>query len=470
MDRLTPLATAFLDAEDADPRACLAIGSFAIFEGPAPDYDQFVSMVARRLMLVERCRQKLRTVPFNLAAPAWVDDPDVDLTWHVRSTALPEPGGPEEIGRLMSRVMAQRMDRSRPLWEYWLCTGLAGGRWGLLSKLHHSVADGISGTELYGAVLDATPDPAPLIVDDWQPAPPSDLEFAARAIGDLALKPVRQLRAGLRSARSPVQLARSAGRLGRGLLAFSGALSPLEPSSLTGELSGSRRYAWTSTDLADALAVGKQFGVSLNDVALAAVTGGFRRLLIARGEAPGQHTLRSLVPVSTRQPGAAIEQDNQVSLMLPYLPVEADNGLEQLRLVHERLAALRRSHEPEAGTGITSLAESSVFPAVALGLKVGWRLPQHQVATVTTNVPGPRRTLYCLGRRLVEILPYVPIADRLRTGIAIFSYDGLLTFGITADYDGVPDVQLLAVGIAASFDTLRSAAATAGASGKPGAR
>ena len=159
MDRLTPLSDAFLEAEREDSKASLAIGSFAVFAGPAPPFDEFVRAIEERLPLVPRYRQKLRTTPFDLAAPAWVDDSDFDLRWHIRNTALPAPGGPAEIGRLLSRVMTQRMDRSRPLWEYWFCEGLPDGRWGLLSKLHHSLADGISGTDLYRLVLDTSPDP-----------------------------------------------------------------------------------------------------------------------------------------------------------------------------------------------------------------------------------------------------------------------------------------------------------------------
>ena len=138
--------------------------------GPRPPFEEFVEHIAGRLPLIPRYRQKLRTVPLGLGAPEWVDDPDFDIRWHVRNTALPAPGGPDEIGRLMSRVMSQRMDRGRPLWEYWFCEGLAEGRWALLSKLHHSLADGVSGTDIYQLVLDPTPTPRPAVPDTWTPA------------------------------------------------------------------------------------------------------------------------------------------------------------------------------------------------------------------------------------------------------------------------------------------------------------
>ncbi|MGN6130751.1 MAG: wax ester/triacylglycerol synthase domain-containing protein, partial [Nocardioidaceae bacterium] len=189
MDRLTPLATAFLDAEDVDPKASLAIGSFAIFAGPAPTYDEFVSAIAGRLPLIPRYRQRLRRLPLDLAPPAWVDDPRFDIRWHIRGTALPRPGGPEEIGRFLSRVMTARMDRSRPLWEYWFVEGVGGGRWALLSKLHHCLVDGVSGTDIYRLVLDPTPTPGPAVPDAWTPAPPSTLAFGTAAVRDLAGSP-----------------------------------------------------------------------------------------------------------------------------------------------------------------------------------------------------------------------------------------------------------------------------------------
>src|ERR1035437_3420955 len=172
MERLTPLAAAFLDAEDEDTAASLAIGSLAVFQGPAPSFEEFVTTIEGRLPLVPRYRQKLRSVPWDLAPPAWVDAPDFDVRWHVRNTALPAPGGRTEIGQLMSRVMVQRMDRSRPLWECWFCEGLADGRWAVLSKVHHRMVDGVSATDLSRLILAAPPEPSPPVADDWLPAPP----------------------------------------------------------------------------------------------------------------------------------------------------------------------------------------------------------------------------------------------------------------------------------------------------------
>ena len=240
------------------------------------------------------------------------------------------------------------------------------------------------------------------------------------------------------------------------------ALRPVRSTSLTGPLEGSRRYTWTDISLGDVRIVRARYGVTVNDVALAAVTGGFRQLLLSRGEEPDAHALRSLVPVSTREPGAESIPDNRVSLMLPYLPVDLADPHERLQAVRERVRGLRARHEPEAGGSVTTAAEYGPFPPVSWGIRLGMRLPQRQVATVTTNVPGPRSTLYALGREVQEMLPYVPIADRVRIGVAMFSYRDTLTFGITGDYDTTPDLHVLADGISASMAELLAIAREAG--------
>jgi diacylglycerol O-acyltransferase len=210
--------------------------------------------------------------------------------------------------------------------------------------------------------------------------------------------------------------------------------------------------------LDDVGTVRRAFGGTVNDVALAAVTGAFRELLLARGEEPGPHSLRSLVPVSTRAAGEESVLGNRVSLLLPDLPVDVADPRERLAEVQRRVRMLTAAGEPAAGAVLTAAAEHAFYPLVALGTRLGLRLPQHQVATVTTNVPGPRTTLYGLGRELEEMLPYVPIADRVRVGVAMSSYRSALTFGVTADYRAVPDVDVLSGGISRALAELVQAA------------
>ena len=459
MDRLTPLAASFLDAEDVDATSSLAIGSFAIFEGPAPGLEEFLDMVRGRLPLVPLYRKRLHRTALDLAPPAWVDDSHFDLGWHVRRTTLPPPAGREEIGRLLSRVMATRMDRSRPLWECWFVDGLSEGRWALLSKVHHCMADGISGTDLYRLVLDPTRTPPAPPVDTWRPRPPDSVwTLGARAVRDLATAPAGAARTVAPVLEAPVTMARRAVRTARGLASLATAARPVDPTSLTGRLDGNRRYTWAEVDLEETRVARHALAVSVNDLALAAITGGFRELLMSRGEEPEAHAVRSLVPVSTRAPGDEGVTDNQVSLMLPYLPVDLADPLERLEEVHRRIRSLQGRHEPEAGGAVTGIAEHLPFMPVTWGVRLALRLPQRQVATVTTNVPGPRRTLYAMGRELQQMLPYVPIADRVRIGVAIFSYRDTLTFGITGDYDTAPDLGVLADGISSSMAELVAAA------------
>lgn len=459
MERLTPLATAFLDAEDEDPNASLAIGSITIFQGPTPPFDDFLHAIEGRLPLLPRYRQKLKTAPFDLGPPVWVDDPRFDVRWHIRNTALPAPGGREELGRLMSRVMSRRMDRNRPMWEYWFVEGLDDGRWALISKLHHSMVDGVAGTDIYRLILDFTPEPGHAVEDHWEPEPaPSALAMAAQNLGHLVGAPVAGARLLAGSLRHPGQLVRRVEQTARGMAALTRAATPAGPSSLVGPIGQTRRYTWTTVSLDDIRTVRQALDGTVNDVALSVISGGFRELLLKRGEIPNAHTVRSLVPVSTRAPDAMGIPDNRVSLMLPYLPVDIADPVERLRAVRERIGALRASHEPEAGESITTISEYGPFMPVALGIRLAFHIPQRQIVTVTTNVPGPHQTLYGLGRQVEEILPFVPIADRVRVGIAMFSYRRTLTFGITGDYSTVPDINVLASGISSAMAALLTAA------------
>ena len=471
MERMNPLDALFLDLEDEDRHASLAIASIGVFEGPAPAQADLVAAVGGMLPLMPRYRQKVRQLPLDLGRPVWVDDPRFDLRYHVRRTALPAPGGDAELRRLMARVMGQRLDRDRPLWEYWVVDGLAQGRWALISKVHHCMVDGVSGTNLYHVLLDGSSEPGPGAEDTWQPAPePSTIRLMAWSALDLALNPVEQLRLLAAELRSPGRLARRALQTARGLGELARVLAPTGDSSLSGRIGQQRRYALVRASMPDVAAVRRRFGGTANDIFLAAISGGFRALLLARGETPGPHLIRSLVPVSVRARGDEGIYENRISIMLVFLPVDVADPVERLEAVRQRLAAAKASKEAEAGEAMTSLARHEPFPPVSLALRVASRLPQHQITTVTTNVPGPRRPLSLLGRRLVEVFPYVPIATTLRFGVSIMSYCDQLTFGITGDYDTAPDIDALARGIADSLAELvglagarRPAAADAGA-------
>ncbi|MGE5156231.1 MAG: WS/DGAT/MGAT family O-acyltransferase [Betaproteobacteria bacterium] len=472
MERLSPLDAGFLDAEDEDRHASLAIASVALFDGPAPSQDAIIAAISGRLPLVPRYRQKVRRVPFDLGHPVWVDDPHFDLSFHIRRTAVPAPGDEQALCRLVARVMSHRLDRDRPLWEAWVIEGLAGGRWAVLSKVHHCLADGLSANQLYRLFFDESPEsPAP-IEDTWVAEPePSTLSLTAGALRDLAGNPFAQLQLLVQGARAPLALTRRVVDAARGLTTLAGVLRPVSSSTLTGPIGKQRRYGVARASLPTLSATAKAFGVTINDVVLAAISGALRALLLERGERPTPNAVRSLVPVSVRSHDHQHVIDNQISLMLPLLPVDVSDPVARLTAVHDRLVELKLSKEAEAGAAVTELARYEPFPPVSWGIRLAARLPHRNIVTVTTNVPGPRRPLYFLGHRMLEILPYVPIAVRLRTGIAILTYCDQVTFGITADYDSAPEIDLLATAIDRCLAELVDAAQPARSAGpEPRAR
>ena len=257
MERLKSLDAAFVDAEDQDQSASFAIASIAVFEGPAPSHEEFVAAIARRLPLVPLYRRKLRKVPFGLGPPVWVDDPNFDIRYHVRQTALPAPGGDQELRRLMAQVMTQRLDRDYPLWEYWLVEGLDQGRWALISKVHHAVVDGVAGTDLYRVIFDASPDQPSLPAVPDRPAPPepSGLKLAAHAALAGALLPLRESGAIQRVLANPELAVRRAASTARGLARYATALPPAASSSLTGPIGRQRRHTWARASLRDVKAI-----------------------------------------------------------------------------------------------------------------------------------------------------------------------------------------------------------------------
>jgi WS/DGAT/MGAT family acyltransferase len=438
----------FIDAEDQDRHTSMAIASIAVFEGPPPTYDEFLTALEGRLALVPRYRHKLRTMPWRIGPPVWVDDPAFDLRYHVRRTAVPAPGGDAELRQLMARVMAQRLDRDRPLWEYWFVEGLSEDRWALISKVHHCMVDGVSGTDLYRVLFDLTPEPSPPIADEWEPAgEPSSARLLAGAALDTALIPVREARALGSAVRHPRRLVGQAIDTVRGARRLATALPPASPSSLSGPVGQQRRFTWLRADLEDVKRVKREFGGTVNDVILAAITSGFRALLLARGEEPDPNMLPSLVPVSVRAPGEEGIYENRVSALIAHLPVDVADPVQRLAAIHDQLDELKQSKEADAGETMVALARFVPFPVASFATRLVMRVPQREIVTVTTNVPGPRQPLYGLGRQLIQMIPYVPIATTLRTGIAIISYCQDITIGITGDWDTTGDLEVLARGI-----------------------
>jgi diacylglycerol O-acyltransferase len=455
MDVLSPLDSAFLRLESHD--APLHIASAAIFDGPTPTYEEFLRQIGGRLPLLPRYRQRVQEVPLWLGRPVWVDDAHFDLRFHVRNTAVPRPGSEAQLRTLCARVLSHPLDRDRPLWEAWLVEGLEGGRWALLSKVHHCMVDGIAGTDLLTRVLDPSPTPAPAPPDDWEPEPaPGRLRLLARAFTTVPSPRAASARV-TDAMRHPRRAGAGLIRDAKGFATWAGVARPAHGSSLIGPITTRRTWGWTQVSLDDVRHVRKAHGGTVNDVVLALITGAYRDLLVARGEDPDRHAVRSLVPVSVRV-GHGDDGDamlaNRVSAMVAELPVHIADPVARLAAVRAELDRLKYSGEAQAGEVLTSAAELAPPLLLSAGLYGGFRLPQRQLVTVTTNVPGPPIPLWAMGRRLRELHPFVPIADRLRTGVAVTSYEGVLSFGVTADADSTPDVDVLTTGIAAGMTEL----------------
>ncbi|MCO5329901.1 MAG: wax ester/triacylglycerol synthase family O-acyltransferase [Ilumatobacteraceae bacterium] len=473
VDRMSPLDAAFLHIEDDVNH--MHIASCAIFEGPAPAYDDLVDLFRGKLPLVPRYRQKVHFVPGAVGRPVWADDPHFRLDYHIRHTALPPPGTRADLHRLMGRLMSQQLDRHRPLWETWVVEGLDDGTWALISKVHHCMVDGISGTDLMAVVLDTTPEGSPPVADDWRPADePTPTALVVDAVADALVSPAELGRWARRGLRAPKRIAAEMAATVQGMGALGRRLAPNVPLSIEGTIGPHRRWACACTTLADVKRVRAGLGGTVNDVVLAAITKGFRDLLVHRGELVGPDAagtaIRTLVPVSVRTSGDHT-YNNQVSAMIAELPVGIEDPAERLQAIRAQMQDLKDSHQAVAGNVLAELAGFAPPVLLSVGLRtavtVMRRAPQRSVNTVTTNVPGPQIPLYACGREMLHYYPFVPLSQGVRTGVAILSYNGEVAFGVTGDWDTVPDVHVLAEGISSGMDELlaRAAAAAPPASG-----
>jgi diacylglycerol O-acyltransferase / wax synthase len=466
MQRMSAQDASFLQIEnDATP---MHVGGVSIFEGPPPPADDFLAMVAGKLAFVPRYRQVVRFVPLAVGRPVWVDDAHFNLGYHVRRTALPEPGGDQELRLLVGRVMSQNLDRAKPLWEMWVVEGLDERRWALVSKVHHCMVDGIAGTDLMTVLLDKERDPALPPQDAWMPEPGSGgARLLAEAVVELAANPFAAVQSLGSAVRAPRQFASHFEDASRGLIRMAGLARRPPSSSLNGPLGPHRRWSWARGQLSDVQLVRGALGGTVNDVVLASITNGFRALLQARGESVDR-VLRTMVPVSVRRPGERGSYNNRVSAMFAELPVGIDDPAERLRSIRAQMADLKESKQAVAGEVLTSLSGFAPPLLLALGARMTSRLPQRSVNTGTTNVPGPQYPLYAAGKRMLESFPYIPLFAHVRVAVAIFSYNGALSFGVSGDYDTAPDVEVLCEGIEQGLDQLvrlaESLPATAGAS------
>ncbi|MGI8900499.1 MAG: WS/DGAT/MGAT family O-acyltransferase [Nocardioides sp.] len=447
------------------------------------DYDRLVGLIGDRIAFVPRYRQRIRTVPGRLAMPMWVDDDDFDLTYHVRRSALPRPGSMAQLHDLVARIMSRQLDRDRPLWEVYLIEGLAGsgagtrgsdagagtrgsdagpgGRFAILAKSHQVLVDGVSTIDLGQVILDVDDQARETVHDDWRPHPvPSSAAMVARAVADSVRHP--------RSAVDTVQanargVLRSAGSVGVHVLDLAGSWSgrgttPDSPLNVT--LSEQRRFTTVKTDLEDYRNVRGRHGGTVNDVVLATVTGGLRSWLMTRAQSMhGSRSLRVMVPMSVIDSGLEpTSLGSQVAGHLLSLPIGESSPVVRLHQVSYALKAHKETGRAVAANRLAGVAGFAPTTFHALGARVAAADPRRGFNLVVTNVPGPQFPLYAAGALMDESYPVPPLLTDHALAIGVTSYDGGVYFGLTADRDAVPDLDVLAQCLVEALEELLESA------------
>ncbi len=460
-ERLSALDTSFLGIEDET--AHMHVGSVAIFEAKplqrdgALDGARFRQMVESTLHKTPRYRQKLAWTPLT-GHPVWVDDDRFNLDYHIRHVSLPPPGAERQLKRLAGRIMSQKLDRHKPLWETWLVEGLDGDRFAVINKSHHCMIDGVGSVELMSENMGASPDgtlhePLPFVP---RPAPTrADLlraEVERRV--DEGLVVARGVR---RALRSPLETLRSARENAEAIgEAVRAGLRPASPTPLNCPIGPHRRFDWLRMSLDEVKEIKNALGGTVNDVVLALASGAVRRFLRQRGERVEGLEFRAMIPVNVRRKEGADSYGNRVSMTVARLPLEVADPCERLARVVEITRELKRGHQVQ---GIETIEAVGDFIAPNLVTQMARLSARTRPFNMTiTNVPGPQFTAYVLGAPMREIYALVPLYRDQALGMAIFSYDGGLFWGLNADWDAMPDLHSVVEYLGIEYEALRKRA------------
>ena len=459
-DRLSATDAAFLTSEDASTP--MQVGGVVILE-PDPgtfNYQDIVDLIESRLSLVPRYRQRVRMVPGRLARPVWVDDDRFDLSYHVRRSALPRPGSPEQLDDLVGRLISRPLDRSRPLWEMYIVEGLEGGRIAIVNKTHHAMVDRIGAVDVAAAILDVARRPRTLPDEPWIPTPPpSDIDLVVDAVTDLAARPAEALnllrRAGA-DVGSTVSTMTNAGYDLLQMVRRTVSSAPQSPFDVVS--SGQRRFARCRVDLGAVKTIRAAHGGSVNDVILAVITGALRTWLLARGEAvTSSTTLRALVPMSIRPPIAADPSEEELVPVVSYLvdmPIAEPNPVMRLHQVSYAMGAHLDSGRQVGADSLLGLGRFAPPTLHGLGARVAGQLSRRSYNVLVTNAPGPQVPLYAGGSPVVAMYPVAPLARGQGLAVACTSYHGGVFFGLTADRDAIPDIGQFAEHIGEAVEEL----------------
>jgi WS/DGAT/MGAT family acyltransferase len=463
-ERLSSLDTSFLALET--PELHMHVAAVGIFEaGPLRrddggiDIDRIRAFVASKLQFVPRYHQRLAWVPFE-RHPAWVDDHEFDLAFHVRHSSLPLPGTDAQLKELVGHIVSRNLDRAKPLWELSIVEGLQDDRFALVAKVHHCMIDGMSGVDLMAVMFNVIPTEDIESTADWTPRPtPSGAELVAAETG-------RRLRNSIDLVKDLGRLAKDArqltGQAGRRLRAMthslgSGWLSAASQTPLNHRMSPNRRIDWQVTDLTQVKAVKNALGGTVNDTVLAIAAGAIREFLITNRDFPVDDLdYRIMAPVSVRSADQRGQLGNQVAMWLVSLPLEEPDPVERLRRIQQETRTLKETDHALGASSLVQLSAGAPSTLVSMGARLAAGNIRPFNMTVT-NVPGPQFPLYLLGSRLLVQVPLVPLWAQHGLGLAQFSYNGSLTWGLNADRDLVPDIRSFGEAIQSSLDSLIAA-------------
>jgi WS/DGAT/MGAT family acyltransferase len=455
---LTALDATFLELEQMDEGATMHIGGVMVFDplpdGTVPTLTAVRRDIASRLTLLPRYSQRLSSERTGgLAWPRWQQDPKFDLCNHVHRAALPAPGGEAELQEWAADFYSHRLDRTRPLWEMVLVEGIEHDRWALVTKMHHSLVDGVGLVEVLHLLLDPEPPPLPNAARPAANGARSPWHALLRppdAVADLSRTGARAAAAGLYAALHPRQTFERSRSLAD--LIVRDELISAPRTSINAPIGAPRRYQAVHASLPELKAIRRELGGSVNDVILAACTAGLRRLLLSRGETPPSEGLRAMVPMNVRNASEQLALGNRVSSLFVELPVAEPDPFARFREIVERTCSLKES---SAGLAATTMIDLAAFAPPVLHTLVSRSLYATRLFNVTiTNVPGPRTPMYAFGAALREVYPLVPLAAAHAVGIAIFSYNGGVVLGLSADRDSTPDLHVLAEGVKEGFTDL----------------
>jgi WS/DGAT/MGAT family acyltransferase len=461
LSRLSATDASFLVQEREGSH--MHIGGMMIFEGPMPPIDVLKSHIRSRLHLVPRYRQRLAWAPFETGRPFWVDDPDFNLSYHVRDTALPAPGNDEQLELVAARIFSQRLDRQKPLWEMWLIDGLAGGRFAMILKTHHSVIDGIAGVDVGTVLLGIEPTTEIQDAEPWHPGPmPTNGEMLEIGFREASRAPFQIGRKALDLVKNEGTARGDLGEfLGGATKAISETIDAAPRTPLNGPITQHRRFKLVRNSLEDFKEIKTLLDTTLNDVVLTVTSDSLGRWLRSRYYPTDGLKLRALVPVSTRpktKRGENAQAGNELLAMRGYLPVEEMDTLKRLNYIKNSMDGLKRNNQAVAADALTAV--QNFAPPTILAQASRLNFSTRLFNLLVTNVPGPQLPLYLLDRPMIDAFPIPFLAENHTVSVAVMSYNGRLNFGILADYDAVPDVQVIADGLSDARDDLLDATHT----------